>query len=105
MIILLVQMVPAEALMISVFRTLDGWNLRNSIAGLTITYLAFVLPFTWTLRGFVGGVPLELEEAAMVDGRAGCGRSSASPCPGGTGTGGDGDLRLHPGMERVPSPW
>jgi N,N'-diacetylchitobiose transport system permease protein len=68
-IILLVQMVPAEALMISVVKTLDGWNLRNSIAGLTITYVAFVLPFTvWTLRGFVGGVPRELEEAAMVDG-------------------------------------
>jgi N,N'-diacetylchitobiose transport system permease protein len=68
-VILLVQMVPAEALMISVVRTLDGWNLRNSITGLTITYVAFVLPFTvWTLRGFVGAVPRELEEAAMVDG-------------------------------------
>ena len=67
--ILLVQMVPAEALMISVVKTLDGWNLRNSIVGLTITYVAFVLPFTvWTLRGFVAGVPRELEEAAMVDG-------------------------------------
>jgi N,N'-diacetylchitobiose transport system permease protein len=68
-VILIVQMVPAEALMISVVRTLDGWNLRNSITGLTITYVAFVLPFTvWTLRGFVGAVPRELEEAAMVDG-------------------------------------
>ena len=37
--------------------------------GLALTYLVFVLPFTiWTLRGFVGGVPFELEEAAMVDG-------------------------------------
>ena len=31
--VLLVQMVPAEALMISVVKVLDGWNLRNSIAG------------------------------------------------------------------------
>jgi N,N'-diacetylchitobiose transport system permease protein len=67
--ILVVQMVPAEALMISMVKVLDGWDLRNSIAGLTIAYLAFVLPFTiWTLRGFVAGVPRELEEAAMVDG-------------------------------------
>jgi N,N'-diacetylchitobiose transport system permease protein len=67
--ILLVQMVPAEALMISITKVLDGWNLRNSITGLTLTYVAFVLPFTvWTLRGFVAGVPRELEEAAMVDG-------------------------------------
>jgi N,N'-diacetylchitobiose transport system permease protein len=67
--ILVVQMVPAEALMISMVKVLEGWDLRNSIVGLTIAYVAFVLPFTvWTLRGFVSGVPQELEEAAMVDG-------------------------------------
>jgi N,N'-diacetylchitobiose transport system permease protein len=67
--ILVVQMVPAEALMISLVKVLEGWDLRNSIVGLTIAYVAFVLPFTvWTLRGFVSGVPKELEEAAMVDG-------------------------------------
>jgi N,N'-diacetylchitobiose transport system permease protein len=67
--ILVVQMVPAEALMISMVKVLEGWDLRNSIVGLTIAYVAFVLPFTvWTLRGFVTGVPRELEEAAMVDG-------------------------------------
>jgi N,N'-diacetylchitobiose transport system permease protein len=67
--ILIVQMVPTEALMISLVKVLDGWQLRNSIIGLTIAYVAFVLPFTvWTLRGFVSGVPKELEEAAMVDG-------------------------------------
>jgi N,N'-diacetylchitobiose transport system permease protein len=67
--ILLVQMVPAEALIISLFRILDGWKLINTILGLTLTYIAFVLPFTiWTLRGFVAAVPKELEEAAMVEG-------------------------------------
>jgi N,N'-diacetylchitobiose transport system permease protein len=67
--ILLVQMVPAEALIISLFKILDGWKLINTVIGLTLTYLAFVLPFTiWTLRGFVANVPRELEEAAMVDG-------------------------------------
>ena len=67
--VLVIQMVPAEAMVISLFRVLDGWDLVNSIAGLTLTYLAFVLPFTiWTLRGFVSGVPHDLEEAAMVDG-------------------------------------
>jgi N,N'-diacetylchitobiose transport system permease protein len=67
--ILLVQMVPAEALIISLFRILDGWQLINTILGLSLTYLAFVLPFTiWVLRGFVANVPKELEEAAMVDG-------------------------------------
>jgi N,N'-diacetylchitobiose transport system permease protein len=67
--ILLVQMVPAEALIIALFKVLDGWRLINTVIGLTLTYLVFVLPFTiWMLRGFVANVPKELEEAAMVDG-------------------------------------
>ena len=67
--ILLVQMVPAEALVISVFKVLDGWDMINTAAGLVLVYLGFVLPFTiWTLRGFVGGIPADLEEAALVDG-------------------------------------
>ncbi|MCD2441753.1 carbohydrate ABC transporter permease [Agromyces sp. SYSU K20354] len=67
--ILIVQMIPAEAMIISVFRLMDGWHLLNSIMGLTAVYVATVLPFTiWTLRGFVNGVPAELEEAAMIDG-------------------------------------
>lgn len=67
--VLIVQMIPAEALVISLFRVLDGWQLINTVVGLVLTYLVFVLPFTiWTLRGFVAGVPIELEEAAMMDG-------------------------------------
>jgi N,N'-diacetylchitobiose transport system permease protein len=67
--ILTVQMIPAEAMIVSTFRVLDGWNLLNTIAGLTFVYIATVLPFTiWTLRGFVNGVPIELEEAGMIDG-------------------------------------
>jgi len=67
--IIAIQMVPAEALIIALFQVLDGRELTNRIVGLSLTYLIFVLPFTiWTLRGFVGGVPLELEEAARVDG-------------------------------------
>jgi N,N'-diacetylchitobiose transport system permease protein len=68
-VVLLVQMVPAEALIISLFRVMDGWHLVNSITGLVLTYLAFVLPFTiWTLRGFVAAIPRDLEESALVDG-------------------------------------
>ena len=67
--VLLVQMIPAEAMIISLFKVLNDWRLTNTIIGLSLTYLVFVLPFTiWTLRGFVGNVPRDLEEAAMVDG-------------------------------------
>ncbi len=73
--ILVIQMIPAEAMIISTFRVLDGWHLLNTIIGLSAVYIAMVLPFTiWTLRGFVNGVPAELEEAAMIDG---CSRSQA----------------------------
>ena len=41
----------------------------DKLSGVIVTYLTFVLPFcVWTLRGFMLGVPKELEEAAMVDG-------------------------------------
>jgi N,N'-diacetylchitobiose transport system permease protein len=67
--VLAVQMVPTPALVIPIFLSLKSANLLNSLPGLSLTYLAFVLPFTiWTLRGFLHGVPVELEEAAMVDG-------------------------------------
>lgn len=67
--ILVVQMIPGEAMMISVFQLVDAWQLLNTVAALGVVYLAGVLPFTiWTLRGFVDGVPVELEEAAMIDG-------------------------------------
>lgn len=73
--LLVIQMIPAEALFISQYKMLDGIGLLNSIVGLTIVYVASVLPFTvWTLRGFVDGVPRELEEAAMMDG---CSRTQA----------------------------
>jgi N,N'-diacetylchitobiose transport system permease protein len=41
----------------------------DTLVGLTVVYLAFSLPFAiWTLRGFVAAVPVELEEAAYLDG-------------------------------------
>jgi N,N'-diacetylchitobiose transport system permease protein len=67
--VLVVQMIPAEGLFISQYQVLDSWHLVNRVAGLSILYVAAILPFTiWMLRGFVAGVPIELEEAAMVDG-------------------------------------
>jgi len=73
--VLVIQMVPPEAMVISLFKVLDAWQLLNTVLGLTLVYVMLVLPFTiWTLRGFVAGIPVELEEAAMVDG---CGRLRA----------------------------
>lgn len=67
--LLVIQMIPAEGLFISQHKMLEAANLLNTVVGLGLIYVATVLPFTiWTLRGFVAGVPVDLEEAAMVDG-------------------------------------
>ena len=67
--ILVIQMIPAEALFISQYRMLDSWALSNSVAGLSLLYVGGVLPFvTWMMRGYVEAVPEELEQAAMIDG-------------------------------------
>ena len=67
--ILLVQMLPLAALLIPLFLLLTKLNLTDKLAGVILTYVAFVLPFViWTLRGFLINIPVELEEAALVDG-------------------------------------
>lgn len=67
--LLLIQMLPAEGMFNAQYKMLSSVNMLNSALGLTVLYAAAVVPFTiWMLRGFVAGVPVELEEAAMVDG-------------------------------------
>ena len=68
-VIFAVQMVPLVALIIPLFIALSSVGQVDRLTGVIVTYIALVLPFcVWTLRGFVAGVPKELEEAAMVDG-------------------------------------
>ena len=67
--VLLVQILPAEGLFIAQYKMVSSAGLLNSVVGVSVIYMAFVIPFTvWMLRGFVAGIPAELEEAGMVDG-------------------------------------
>jgi len=67
--VLVVQMLPAEGLFIAQYKMVASVNLLDSVIGVSVIYIAAVVPFTiWMLRGFVAGVPADLEEAAMVDG-------------------------------------
>ncbi len=67
--VLVVQMVPLEALVIPLFLQARNLQLLNTLLGLIVVYVAFSLPFAiWMLRGFVPAVPLEIEEAAYLDG-------------------------------------
>ena len=70
-----IQMVPLSALVIPIFLFYDSLELVDTLLAVVLTYLAFVLPFmTWTLRGFIVNVPVEMEEQAMTDG---CSRTGA----------------------------
>lgn len=67
--ILAVQMVPLEALVIPLFVQVRDLHMLNTLLGLVVVYVALSLPFgIWMLRGFVAAVPVELEEAAYIDG-------------------------------------
>ncbi len=68
-------LVPPALLFIPLFTVMSTLNLIDTRHGLTLVYLSFTLPFcTWLLLGYFRSVPLELEEAALVDG---CSRMSA----------------------------
>ncbi len=64
-----IQMLPQAGLIIPLYVVLARYHQVNALSGVILTYMTFVLPFSvWTLRGFMLGIPAELEEAAMVDG-------------------------------------
>ncbi len=67
--LLIVQMLPQQALVIALFLDFRRVNLLDNLVGLILLYTAFALPVTiWMLRNFVAVVPRELEEAAAIDG-------------------------------------
>jgi N,N'-diacetylchitobiose transport system permease protein len=64
-----ILMLPQVGLIIPLYVVLAKYHLTNALTGVILVYLTFLLPFAvWTLRGFILGIPRELEEAAMVDG-------------------------------------
>lgn len=68
-IFLLVTLFPAMALVGPLFIFLRKLDLINTIPGLVIPYTSFSLPFTvWVLNSYFKQIPLELEDAAKIDG-------------------------------------
>ncbi|MFD5743223.1 carbohydrate ABC transporter permease [Streptomyces massasporeus] len=63
------QAFPFVLLIIPLFLVLKNLRMINSVPGLVLVYVVWALPFAlWMLAGYVRAVPLELEEAAAVDG-------------------------------------
>ncbi|MDE0113257.1 MAG: carbohydrate ABC transporter permease [Albidovulum sp.] len=67
--ILATQFVPAVVIVLPFFIMFRDIGLLDTRIGLILVNLAVVMPFAvWMIKGFIDGIPLETEEAAMVDG-------------------------------------
>ncbi|ETW94595.1 MAG: hypothetical protein ETSY1_34165 [Candidatus Entotheonella factor] len=68
-VILFKYLLPSAMLFIPLYVIVTALGLGNTQLGLMLTYLTFTIPFcTWMLMGYFRGMPIELEEQAMVDG-------------------------------------
>lgn len=66
---LLIRMVPTAVLAVPVFALWQNWGIEDGRLGLILFYTALGLPFAiWLLFGFIKQIPIELEEAAIIDG-------------------------------------
>ncbi|MCL4439368.1 MAG: carbohydrate ABC transporter permease [Firmicutes bacterium] len=67
--VLVTQMFPLVVLLIPLYLFYVHSHLLNTYTGLILAFTSFTLPFgIWMIKGFVDSVPVEIEEAAMVDG-------------------------------------
>lgn len=68
-VILATQFVPAVVIILPFFIMFRDLGLLDTRIGLIMVNLAIVMPFAiWMIKGFIDGIPLDTEEAAMVDG-------------------------------------
>ena len=66
---LLTQMFPATMTMLPLYVLMKHLHLLDTFMGLIIAYTATALPFcVWTMRGYYDTIPMELEQAALIDG-------------------------------------
>ena len=67
--IVLSQMVPGITLTVPLYLILKRFSLTNTKPGIVLVYTIWQIPTTlWLLRGFISGFPVQLEEAASIDG-------------------------------------
>lgn len=67
--LLTTQMIPAGMLLLPLYIMLTRLKLINNYLGLVIAYSVTSVPFSiWILKGYFDTIPLDLEEAALIDG-------------------------------------
>ena len=66
---LITQMFPGVVMAIPLYILLDEMGLLDSLLGLSLVYATTAIPFcTWNMKGYFDTIPIELEEAAWMDG-------------------------------------
>ena len=67
--LILSYLVPSSLLFIPLFQTVAGVGLSNTLGALILVYPTFTLPYcTWMMMSYFKSIPIELEEAALIDG-------------------------------------
>lgn len=67
--VLIGQLLPTAAIIVPLFMTLRYLHLINTYWGLILVYTIITLPLSvWMLTSYIRGIPVELEEAAIIDG-------------------------------------
>lgn len=67
--VLAAQMFPGSAIIIPIYGLMQKAQLLNTYTALIIAYVTITLPIAiWMLRGFLRKIPVQLEEAAAIDG-------------------------------------
>jgi ABC-type glycerol-3-phosphate transport system permease component len=67
--ILVTRMAPASAMVVAFFMILRQFKLIDTYFGLIFVYMSFNVGYViWMMRGFILSVPIECEEASIVDG-------------------------------------
>lgn len=66
------QMFPTVLLLIGIYVIFRDMHLLNNPMALVLAYMSFALPFSiWMMKGYLDTIPMEMEEAGLIDG---CGR-------------------------------
>ncbi|MEU4426697.1 carbohydrate ABC transporter permease [Actinoplanes sp. NPDC024001] len=69
LLVLVTQMFQPTAMLVGIYREFVALGLTNSVLGLVLVNAGFNLAFaTWILNAYISSIPVELEEAATVDG-------------------------------------
>lgn len=67
--IMVLQMFPSFMAMTAIYILFLNFGLLDNLYGLSLTYIAGQIPYNvWLMKGYLGGIPMSLDEAAMLDG-------------------------------------